>query len=534
MRLFISLLLILTITLSVVTSQKNPQKCGANEEINECGGRCELNCGDPVDKPCPLICESPKCVCSKGFRRNQVTGKCVRPSNCPTTQRPTTCGENEIYTTCSSACEPTCGVENQVCPAVCGPPKCECISGYKRNPLNGKCVTPLNCPDLKNELSCGANEIVVDCPPRCEATCDNLNVSCPPVCGIPGCVCAPGYVRTPVSAECVKISECFGNDPSQNCQINEVFNQCSSLCEPTCENQNPTCVKSCGPPKCECITGYVRNTVTGQCIRPPQCPAKPPSKPVCKANEVYNECASPCEPTCENQNPTCVRKCDPPKCECVTGFVRNTKTGDCIRPSQCPRNPPSKPVCKRNEVYVECFTACEPTCENPNPTCVKKCNPPGCECAPGFVRNTRTGECIYLSQCPRVPPNVPVCGGRNEVFNQCSSLCEPTCKNQNPTCVKSCGPPKCECARGFVRNTNTGDCINPSQCSRSPPSTPRCQQNEIYFECSSLCEPSCDNRNPVCALACGPPKCQCKQGFYRNSRNGRCVESRQCPRGSRP
>ncbi|MFH4973850.1 hypothetical protein AB6A40_000559 [Gnathostoma spinigerum] len=55
-----------------------------------------------------------------------------------------------------------------------------------------------------------------------------------------------------------------------------------------------------------------------------------------------------------------------------------------------------------------------------------------------------------------------------------------------------------------------------------------CGPNEVFVECSSLCEPTCWTKpNQPCPLACGPPKCQCQPGFVRDA--GRCIPKNQCP-----
>uniref|UniRef100_A0A0N5C0S8 TIL domain-containing protein n=1 Tax=Strongyloides papillosus TaxID=174720 RepID=A0A0N5C0S8_STREA len=507
-------------------------RCGGNEVLNQCGSLCELKCGDSENKACPLVCGPPACQCAPGFRRHPTNGQCVRPNQCPANSQPNRCGRNEVLDQCGAACELDCGdSENKACPLVCGPPACKCAPGFRRHPTNGQCVRPLECPVVFDPpSSCRMNEVVVQCPPRCEPSCNNLNASCPPVCGKPGCVCAPGYVRAPKSGDCILKSQCFPSTPSPvTCQRNEVFLQCSSPCEATCEDQNPTCVRRCDEPKCQCNTGFVRDTRTGACISPSQCRRSTPKPVTCQRNEVFLQCSSPCEPTCEDQNPTCVRRCDEPKCQCSTGFVRDTRTGACISPSQCRRSTPKPVTCQRNEVFLQCSSPCEPTCEDQNPPCVKRCDEPKCQCSTGFVRNTRTGECVLPSQCRRSTRSPATCQ-RNETFLQCSSPCEATCEDQNPTCIEKCDEPKCQCSTGFVRDTKTGACISPSKCSRNPPGIVKCPTNEIYTICSSLCEPSCDDRRPICGRSCERPKCECVSGLLRDKSTGRCVEESRCPR----
>jgi len=53
----------------------------------------------------------------------------------------------------------------------------------------------------------------------------------------------------------------------------------------------------------------------------------------CENNEVWNECGSPCEATCDGNNEMCPTVCVP-KCECSTGLVRNN-FGKCVKKNEC-------------------------------------------------------------------------------------------------------------------------------------------------------------------------------------------------------
>ncbi|EYC24273.1 hypothetical protein Y032_0014g2413 [Ancylostoma ceylanicum] len=102
-------------------------------------------------------------------------------------------------------------------------------------------------------------------------------------------------------------------------------------------------------------------------------------------------------------------------------------------------------------------------------------------------------------------------------------------------------PPNCDnirCPPGFLCQVISIPCEKPpcspptAQCFREqdvPPQPVRCPKNESWRNCSSRCEPTCDNRNPTCDKSCGKPKCQCDPGFVRN-RSGKCVRPSNCPR----
>ncbi|VDM44002.1 unnamed protein product [Toxocara canis] len=291
------------------------------------------------------------------------------------------CSVNEEYVACSSMCEPTCtSPPNQPCPAGCGPPKCQCRSGFVRH--GGRCITRNQCPasGLHTELG------------------------------------------TSLSSE-------FGfrahsiTEPPQTCGRNEHFVTCSSMCEPTCQSEpNEACPLGCGPPKCECLPGFVRDQ--GRCIRRDQCPA---------SGELYR---------------------------LRTELFRNESSESCFR-ARSITEPPQ--MCGPNERFAACSSMCEPTCQSePNEACALGCGAPKCECLPGFVRDQ--GRCIRRDQCPASEP--PQTCGRNEHFVTCSSMCEPTCQSEpNEACPLGCGPPKCECLPGFVRDQ--GRCIRRDQCPAS-------------------------------------------------------------------
>nr|XP_029729286.1 cysteine-rich venom protein 6-like [Aedes albopictus] len=54
-------------------------------------------------------------------------------------------------------------------------------------------------------------------------------------------------------------------------------------------------------------------------------------------HEVYDDCGSACEMTCENWQPeplVCIRKCDP-GCFCDSAHIRSNATGLCIPKGKC-------------------------------------------------------------------------------------------------------------------------------------------------------------------------------------------------------
>ena len=58
--------------------------CGANEEFTTCGSSCPRTCQNwnMVELVCPYGCVE-GCFCKEGYVRNEGTGECVLPEQCP-------------------------------------------------------------------------------------------------------------------------------------------------------------------------------------------------------------------------------------------------------------------------------------------------------------------------------------------------------------------------------------------------------------------------------------------------------------------
>ncbi|XP_054166706.1 cysteine-rich venom protein 6-like [Oppia nitens] len=49
----------------------------------------------------------------------------------------------------------------------------------------------------------------------------------------------------------------------------------------------------------------------------------------------YSACQAHCQPSCENPNPVCTRQCIP-GCICARDLIRrNSRSRECVSPSQC-------------------------------------------------------------------------------------------------------------------------------------------------------------------------------------------------------
>ncbi|XP_063800004.1 epidermal growth factor-like protein [Pseudophryne corroboree] len=181
-----------------------------------------------------------------------------------------------------------------------------------------------------------------------------------------------------------------------------------------------------------------------------------------------------------------------------------------------------------NEEYKECPSNCPLTCENRDKgiVCTQECRLPGkCQCMQGYVRNSE-GTCVDPKQCP--PKQT--CPGANEEYKECPSNCPLTCENWDKeiACTLQCRyPGECQCKEGYVRNSE-GTCVDPKQC---PPKRTCTGANEEYRDCPSNCPLTCENwdKGIGCSKECRlPGKCQCKEGYVRNSR-GACVHHKECP-----
>ncbi|GMR58976.1 hypothetical protein PMAYCL1PPCAC_29171, partial [Pristionchus mayeri] len=342
------------------------------------------------------------------------------------------------------------------------------------------------------------------------------------------------------------------------CNGNERYVTCGG-CEGSCDNPTPMCSSGCHPSRCECLPGFVR--FSSVCIPSHDCPSVPlppggrpswpwpgprprppggPSNPShrCDNNEEWDDCGQQCEGTCsERTTDACPLRCGGRGgCRCRLDYVRHSN-GRCIPPNWCPSTTTTTTtrapnVCPPNQRFMLCGTHCEATCNPIGIGCGVSvgCAPPRCECIPGYVRWKR--ECIPAGSCPSPTTSSPTCPP-NQVFVQCSSPCEPSCYNPTQNCGSQCYAPSCQCSPGYYRRPAPfNDCVSWSQCGLRREEKPEeCRENEEFKECTSQCEVTCFERKKTCpSSSCGPPGCECKQGFLRISvHESVCIPPKMCP-----
>ncbi|EYC29578.1 hypothetical protein Y032_0006g3048 [Ancylostoma ceylanicum] len=181
-----------------------------------------------------------------------------------------------------------------------------------------------------------------------------------------------------------------------------------------------------------------------------------------------------------------------------------------------------------------------------------------------LIYGFKFGESAIVSSCRinAVFGDVP-CSEPNEVRKRrgLKESCRPTCDNRNFT--ELCDEPMdlsfvCECKPGYILDEAFGKCIPIEECKTenssseattertgstetseatetpetektTTPEESKCQENEVFVECSKKCEQHC--HFPVwegCELQ-GPcvPRCECKEGYARD-REDNCVPEGEC------
>ncbi|KAM7299145.1 putative secreted protein [Ixodes scapularis] len=132
------------------------------------------------------------------------------------------------------------------------------------------------------------------------------------------------------------------------------------------------------------------------------------------------------------------------------------------------------------------------------------------------------------------------CDRELEVWNpKCNAHCEPTCQEGDlvPCSRSGGGPrqgfnericrPKCNCKPGYIRETRDGRCVHRSKCGGQKD---KCKRNEVFDHCGSACPAVCGEApGRVCTAQC-VPGCFCDKGFIRDKK-GLCIPLSACRNG---
>nr|XP_022916007.1 cysteine-rich venom protein 6-like [Onthophagus taurus] len=122
------------------------QTCGPNQVYNSCGSACPAYCNQEPG-PCTLNCVA-GCFCDEA---NNFTKRAIDAENDDCIQQsacPTCPGANEIYKVCGTRCQDYCGKpEGMVCPAICQE-GCFCKDGFIRanDNVTVGCIPVEECP----------------------------------------------------------------------------------------------------------------------------------------------------------------------------------------------------------------------------------------------------------------------------------------------------------------------------------------------------------------------------------------------------
>uniref|UniRef100_A0A1B0AMG2 TIL domain-containing protein n=2 Tax=Nemorhina TaxID=44051 RepID=A0A1B0AMG2_9MUSC len=80
LKIFLIVSVIMCVLHHSVEAQSRGRRCGQNEQFTQCGSACEPSCNRPRAQACTLQCVI-GCQCSPGFLRNS-SGRCVTPREC--------------------------------------------------------------------------------------------------------------------------------------------------------------------------------------------------------------------------------------------------------------------------------------------------------------------------------------------------------------------------------------------------------------------------------------------------------------------
>ncbi|GMS91327.1 hypothetical protein PENTCL1PPCAC_13502, partial [Pristionchus entomophagus] len=180
----------------------------------------------------------------------------------------------QVFRECSEMCEPKCGdVQERACPAVCGPPKCQCDIGFYINNV-GDCVSKEDC-ELDASITCA-------------------NIDC-----VSGFICEMKEGKPTCRAGDHVTCDGFDCDVDHHCEILDTAPRC--IADVTCENvdckSGMVCEMKEGKPTC--VNSDALTCETVNCADNHRCAINPEGAPECipRLTCANIRCAGECRDT---------------------------------------------------------------------------------------------------------------------------------------------------------------------------------------------------------------------------------------------
>ena len=139
------------------------------------------------------------------------------------------------------------------------------------------CFIGASCQQLCID-SCPLNEVFSECKagPICQKTCSTKNAIIGECACESGCICKTGYFRDVNTYKCIIRSSCppIPILSSTLCPRNEIHSKSEAGCQENCYTQNLGKICNIKMSGCICKEGYIRSSITNQCILKTSCESK--------------------------------------------------------------------------------------------------------------------------------------------------------------------------------------------------------------------------------------------------------------------